>query len=181
MGEDCQRIYLIGPRGSGKTTLAQTLADRLGWAWLDADRVLEEQAGCTIRALFETEGEAGFRERECAVLRELATRDRHVIATGGGIVLRPENRELLRATGRVVRLTADVATLCQRLADDTVTREQRPSLTGRNAIDPDEVAAIVAAREALYAMTAHVTIDTMNRSIDAIVAECLGERGASAP
>jgi len=175
------RIYLVGPRGSGKTTVARALADALGWAWRDADAALVEAAGRSIRELFESEGEAGFRDRESAVLRELARCDRHVIATGGGVVLRPENRELLRATGLVVRLTADVATLCQRLSSDATTAEQRPGLTGRAAADPEEVAVVVAAREPLYAATAHVTVDTAGKSVAAIVAEVVATWSSASP
>jgi shikimate kinase len=168
------RIYLIGPRGSGKTTLAAHLATALGWDWLDADRLLEQRAGRTVRALFDDEGEPAFRARESALLTELAARERHVIATGGGVILAAENRALLRATGFVVRLTASVPTLCARLAGDAATAEQRPSLTGRGAIDPEEVAAVVAAREPLYAATAHATIDTTDLTADALVAAILG-------
>lgn len=167
------RIYLIGPRGSGKTTLAALLAQQLGWDWIDADRLLEERAGLSVRAIFEKEGEPAFRERERAILAELATRDRHVIATGGGVVLHPDNRALLRASGLVVRLTADVPTLCTRLANDAVTGEQRPSLTGRSAVAAEEVAAVLAAREPLYAATAHVAVDTTNLTADALVAALL--------
>src|SRR5262249_22263441 len=81
-------IFLVGPRGSGKTTVARLLAEALGWAWLDADALLEERAGKSIRAVFEAEGEGGFRERESALLAELCGRQRHVVATGGGVVLR---------------------------------------------------------------------------------------------
>jgi shikimate kinase len=164
------RVYLIGPRGSGKTTVAAPLAEALGWGWIDADRLLEERAGQSIRAVFETEGEPAFRERESALLRELAALENQVIATGGGVILRPENRALLRATGWVVRLTAAVPVLCQRLAADPGTVEQRPALTGRSAIDPAEVAAVVAAREELYAATAHLTVDTTDVAAGAMVA-----------
>lgn len=163
------RIWLIGPRGSGKTTLARLLAHRLGWDWLDADRVLEAQAGRTIRAIFESDGEPSFRDLESAVLGELARLERHVLATGGGVILRPENRELLHSTGTVVRLTAEVPVLVARLRADAETIEQRPSLTGRSAIDPTEVAAIVTARETLYAATAHISLDTTGRSVETLV------------
>src|SRR5690348_9819218 len=108
-------LFLIGPRGSGKSTIARLLAHELGWSWLDADEVLEKNCGQSIRSLFATEGEAGFRDREAAVLAELCRLQRHVLATGGGVVLRESNRELLRAGGRVVWLTADIETLWQRL------------------------------------------------------------------
>src|SRR5438477_10775117 len=90
---DPQIVFLIGPRGSGKTTVARLLADRLGWAWLDADAVLEAQGGRSIRQLFAAEGEEGFRRREMAVLEEISRGCRQVVATGGGVVLRAENRD----------------------------------------------------------------------------------------
>src|SRR5262245_25909137 len=91
------RLFLIGPRGSGKTTVAALVAGRLGWDWVDADTVLERRAGMSVRAVFAAEGEPGFRDRESAVLAELCRLGRHVIATGGGVVLREPNRQLLRA------------------------------------------------------------------------------------
>src|SRR5262249_45936351 len=92
-------LFLIGPRGSGKTTVARLLAGRLGWDWSDADAVLEGRCGRSTRAVFAVEGEAGFRERESAVLADLCRLRRHVVATGGGVVLREANRALLRASG----------------------------------------------------------------------------------
>src|SRR5579871_3654863 len=126
---DDQPIFLIGPRGSGKSTVARELARQLGWSWLDADDEVEKRSGQSIRALFATEGEAGFRDRESAVLVELCRLQRHVIATGGGIVLREDNRQRMRAAGRIVWLTADVETLWQRLQGDPTTAERRPMLT----------------------------------------------------
>src|SRR5581483_8052208 len=87
-----ERIALIGYRGSGKSTVAQELAARLGWTWLDADTVLEERAGCTIHEMFLREGESAFREREAALLVELCALPRLVLATGGGVILREDNR-----------------------------------------------------------------------------------------
>src|SRR5437762_782279 len=99
-------IYLIGPRGSGKTTVARLLAERLGWDWVDADAELEARCGRSIREMFASEGEEGFRRHEAEVLRQLSGRASVVIATGGGVVLREDNRELLKR-GKVVWLTAD--------------------------------------------------------------------------
>ena len=120
--------FLIGPRGSGKTTVAALLAERLGWAWVDADAVLEQRAGRSIRELFAVEGEPGFRAgsgRCCATCASWTTT---VIATGGGVVLHPDNRERLRQAGIVVWLTADVDALWQRIAGDAGTVERRPAL-----------------------------------------------------
>jgi shikimate kinase len=146
----------VGLRGSGKTTVARLLAGLLGWSWLDADEVLEARAGRSVRAVFAAEGEDGFREREARVLAELAQRSRHVIATGGGVVLREANRALLRR-GRVVWLTADADTLWSRVQGDGTTAERRPALTvgGR-----EEVAELLRVREPLYRACADLVVPT---------------------
>jgi shikimate kinase len=164
-------LFLIGPRGAGKTTVARLLAGRLGWEWLDADAVLEARVGRSIRSLFQEEGEAGFRAREAALLEELCQGQRLVIATGGGVVLRPENRERLRAAGRVVWLTADPTTLWDRLRADETTAEQRPNLTVGGLTEVEEILRV---REALYRTCAHLAVSTAGRApeevVDAILA-----------
>src|SRR6516225_5630423 len=97
-----ENLFLVGYRGTGKTTVARLLAARLGWEWVDADAVLEGRYGRSIRRIFADEGEAGFRDKEAAVLVDLCRGRRQVVATGGGVVLRPENRARLRAAGRLV-------------------------------------------------------------------------------
>lgn len=162
-------MFLTGARGSGKTTVARLLAERLRWPWLDADDVLESRAGRSVRALFAAEGEAGFRAREAEVLAELARLSRHVVATGGGGVLREENRALLRR-GWVVWLTADVDTLWQRLQGDGTTAERRPALTvgGR-----EEVAEVLRVREPLYRACADLVVATAGRPPEAVVEDIL--------
>src|SRR6266567_1717423 len=98
-------LYLIGYRGTGKSSVAHLLAEKLGWPWLDMDELLESRSGLSIREIFSNEGEAGFREREVALLQEVSRLQRHVIATGGGIVLSATNRRLLRESGRAIWLT----------------------------------------------------------------------------
>jgi shikimate kinase len=169
-------VFLIGPRGSGKTTAARLLAGRLGWAWADADGVLEQRAGRSIRALFADEGEAGFRDREAAVLQELAGLRRHVIATGGGVVLCEANRALLRR-GFVVWLTADVDTLWGRIRDDATTGQRRPDL---GVGGPAEVAEVLRLREPLYRACADLTVATAGRLPDEIVTEVLAALPAGA-
>ena|SRR5947209_18766611 len=112
------RIYLVGPRGSGKTAVGRLLAERLGCKFLDADVELEARAGRSIADIFAVECESGFREREATLLADLARLDRHVIACGGGIVLRPDNRERLRNTGFCVWLAGEPATLSRRIDCD---------------------------------------------------------------
>ncbi len=163
-------LALIGPRGSGKSTVARLLAEQLGWAWLDADDELEKRYGQSIRAIFSAEGEAGFRDREAAVLAELCRSPRHVLATGGGVVLRESNRALLRTAGRVVWLSGDVETLWRRVQGDDATAERRPALTvgGR-----EEIAEILRIREPLYRSCADLVVETADRAPAEIAAEIL--------
>jgi shikimate kinase len=160
MAFSARLLFLIGARGSGKTTVARLLAERLGRRFCDADALLEERAGATIRQIFADEGEAGFRDRESAVLNELAAGQDFVVATGGGVVLRPENRELLRQ-GAVVWLRARPEVLWHRLAGDSGTAEHRPNLAGGGLVEVEEV---VHAREPLYTACADTVVDTDGRS-----------------
>ncbi len=163
-------LFLIGPRGSGKSTIARLLAQELSWNWLDADDELEKRYGQSIRALFAVEGEAGFREKESAVLAQLCRLPRHIIATGGGIVLREQNRTLLRSSGRIVWLSADVETLWQRVQTDRATAERRPPLTVGGRAEIEE---IIHLREPLYRQCADYIIDTTGREPNDIAAEIL--------
>jgi shikimate kinase len=170
-----ERIALIGPRGSGKTTIARRLAEHLSWQWIDADDVLERRAGRSVRAIFAEEGETGFRDREAAVLRELCALPRHVIATGGGAVLREDNRNLLRMSARVVLLSADADTLWSRMIGDADTPERRPALLGGGR---EEVEEILRRREALYRSCAHWTVSTAGRTVEQVIAEIVAIPGA---
>ncbi|MCI0684800.1 MAG: shikimate kinase [Gemmataceae bacterium] len=149
-------IFLIGYRGTGKSATARALAARLAWSWCDADELLEERFGKTIRQIFDDEGEAGFRDKEAAVLDELAGRRCWVIATGGGVVLRPENRAKLR-TGVTVWLTAAPATIWERLQADATTAERRPNLAQGGLAEIEELLRL---RQPLYEACADWMIDT---------------------
>ena len=162
-------IFLVGYRGTGKTTVAGLLAEKLGWPWIDADSLLEQAQGKTIREIFATEGEESFRDREEAILHDLSKLSQHVIATGGGVVLRATNRERLRAAGWVVWLTADSETIQRRLQGDATTWDRRPPLT--TAPPHEEVAALLLVREPHYRSCAHVTVSTVARSPDLVAAE----------
>lgn len=160
-------ITLIGYRGSGKTSVARPLATQLGWDWIDADPVIEERAGCTIKELFATQGEPAFRALEEAVLAELLARDRLVVASGGGAILNAQTRARMQAAGPVVWLMADVDTLWERIIADTTTAARRPNLTAQGG--RDEIAALLARREPLYREAATLTIDTTGLEPDKIV------------
>lgn len=149
-------LFLTGYRGCGKTSVGPILAARLGRPFVDADVALETDAKMTIHEIFAAEGEAGFRDRETTTLRKLAAGEPAVIATGGGAVLRGENRDLLRAAGFVVWLKAPAEVLWVRITADPSTASRRPNLAGGGFA---EVVSLLAAREPLYAATAHAAVD----------------------
>jgi shikimate kinase len=152
---------LIGYRGSGKSAVGRLLAERLEWGFLDADEVLEQRQCCSIRRIFHEQGEEVFRQIEASLLSELCELERHVIATGGGVVLQPANRHRLRDAGTVVWLKADPITLWQRIEADCTTTERRPNLSGGGL---PEIETLLRVREPYYGECAHVTVDTVGRS-----------------
>lgn len=163
-------VYLIGMRGSGKTTVGRLLARRLATPFFDADEVLEAQAGMSIRAMIAERGEPVFRDFEERILKELASRGPAVVATGGGVILRDSNRQLMKETGRVVWLNADIDTLWQRQQADDLTTTRRPDLAmGGRA----EVEHLLRTRIDLYRQTASVEVNSAGRSPEQIVEDIL--------
>jgi shikimate kinase len=150
-------VFLIGYRGSGKTAVAQALAKVMGWPWLDADAELEGRAGRSIRQIFADSGEGAFRNLESAVLADLARLDRHILALGGGAVLRSQNRQALAGRGKVVWLKADAETLADRIAADPTTGERRPNLTSQGGLA--EIRQLLAVREPIYQECADLVVD----------------------
>lgn len=108
-------VYLIGMMGSGKTATGKVLAALTGYRFTDLDDVIETREGRTIRAIFETRGEPFFRDLETASLNEASQQDRQIVSTGGGVVLRPENRERMKSGGSVVFLETSLPVLIKRL------------------------------------------------------------------
>ena len=154
--------------GAGKTSIGRSLADRFGLHLADIDHEIESRAGASVARIFESEGEAGFRERERAALAELLSGDGLVLATGGGAVLDAGNRELLRQRGFVVHLHASVEQQLQRLAHDRT----RPLLARG---DREQVLRDLArVREPLYLQVAHLRFDTDGYS-EAAAAERLAQ------
>src|SRR5262245_12362348 len=151
-------ITLIGYRGTGKSTVARLVANRLGWSWVDADAYLEQRANRTISEIFAAEGETGFRALESALLSELTGRDQTVIAAGGGAVLRPENRLAIRRSGFTVWLVATPSTIHHRLSLDPSTASRRPRLTDHDELN--EIRLLLAEREPHYRECADLTVDT---------------------
>lgn len=160
-------IVLIGLMGSGKSAVGRLLAERLDRPFIDTDTLIEAEAGCTIPAIFAAEGEEGFRRREAEVIARAAAGDGQVIATGGGAVLRPENRDALRRNGLVIWLDAPPEALYRRVRAQGIRR--RPLLAGPDPLG--RLRALAAARAPAYAAAAHVRIATDARPLDDIVAE----------
>ncbi len=162
-------IFLIGYRGVGKTTVARLLAEQIGWSWCDADQILEERFGKTIRRIFDEEGEAGFRDKEALVLAELANRQKCVVATGGGVVLRPENRAILES-GKTIWLKATPAVIWQRMQADATTANRRPNL-GQGGLR--EIEELLKVREPLYRQCADWTVGAADQTPEQIAEQIL--------
>lgn len=167
-------IALIGLSGVGKSTIARLLAEQLDWRWADIDALVVEMAGRSIAEIFVTEGESRFRKYEATALRgvlQLMTTP-CVIATGGGIVLRAENRQLLRERSLVVWLDAPNQTLLARLRTSD---EERPLLNGEHPVVRLE--ALRTARAPLYRDLANLVIATdglLPVQVAALIIDALG-------
>ncbi len=174
-----ERLILIGPMGSGKSAIARELARLTGWQWVDTDRLVTESAGAPITQIFADQGEEAFREMESHALRSLDGRDEAIVATGGGIVLRPENREFLRGLGTVIWLTASEDVLFERVSRT----RKRPLL---ECADPRAaLRKLLAEREPFYAACADLKIDSSGKKhaqvAEAILIESHGLRSRRDP
>jgi shikimate kinase len=171
-------IFLVGMMGAGKTSVGRLLAQHLNKRFVDADQVIEARTGVRIPVIFEIEGEEGFRAREAGIVDELTRENDIVLATGGGAVLRPENRAALHGRGTVVYLRAGADELWHRTRHD----RNRPLL---QTSDPrGRLAELLATREPLYQEVAHVTVDTGSQSQKTLVSRLeglLARRTALAP
>ena len=164
------RIFLIGYRGTGKSTVAQRLASLLGYEAIDADDELESRAGQSIADIFSQSGEQAFRDLESQVLMDLCRRNQAVIALGGGVVLREENRNAIAgAGGPVVWLTATPQAILRRLEVDPTTSTRRPNLTSAGGVD--EILQLLQVRLPLYRECATLEVDTEGKSPDMIAEE----------
>jgi len=116
--DEKRNVYLVGLMGAGKTTIAKALAKRLAYQFVDSDHEIEARTGVSLPTIFEIEGEEGFRQREAQVINDLAAMGGRVVATGGGAVLRAENRASLADSGLVIYLNVPLQTLCERTRHD---------------------------------------------------------------
>ncbi|UJP06460.1 MAG: 3-dehydroquinate synthase [Nitrosomonas sp.] len=166
-------IILIGMMGAGKTTIGKALANCLDKEFVDSDHEIQKRTGVKIPVIFEIEGEAGFRKRESEALAELTTKRNIVLATGGGAVLSPENRQLLRQGGVVVYLRASIGDLYRRTRHD----KNRPLLQTHNLYT--RLNELHTQRDALYRETAHVIIDSGKQGVRFLVEKLIQQLIAS--
>ncbi len=152
-----RNVYLVGFMGAGKSTVGALLAEWLDMSFVDMDAAIEARANSTVAEIFEDAGEAGFRDLETQELRLLSSGSDTLVACGGGVVIRDENRTLLHASGTVVYLRVTAGEALARVRGDGL----RPLLAGDAAtLAP----ALLAARESLYENTADITMDTLGRT-----------------
>jgi len=167
MPQIVRNVILVGPMGAGKSTIGRALADELGVVFHDSDDLVEERSGASISWIFDVEGEEGFRERESAVIRDLANSRGMVLATGGGAVLREENRRILSGLGTVVYLET---TIKQQLAR---TRRDRKRPLLRSQDREAVLTELFGQRDPLYREIADVIVRTDSRSSRAVVLEIM--------
>lgn len=159
-------IVLVGPMGSGKTSVGRRLACVLKRDFFDSDFEIVARTGVAIDHIFDVEGEEGFRNRETSMLTDLCEISNIVIATGGGIVIKPENRELLKHNSFVVYLSSSV----EQLVNRTARSKSRPLLE-RSTNREQTIKDILEARESFYQEVADIVIDTTGKKLYAIINE----------
>lgn len=159
-------VILTGFMGTGKSSVGTVLAQSLGYRFVDLDALIVAETGTTINEIFTRHGESFFRSIESAMVKRLTNESHLVVSTGGGVVLDPENRRLLRSTGNVVNLTATPETIRQRLLSES----DRPLM--KNGKSLEKITAMLAEREQCYA-DADIRIDTTGKKVEDIVAEIL--------
>lgn len=162
-------LILVGMMGSGKTTMAKSLAKQLGKTFVDSDEEITRRTGVTIPHIFDIEGEAGFRQRESMAIQEIAEQSNLVLATGGGAVLAAENREMLRQNGIVIYLKANAHDLWQRTRHD----RSRPLL---QTADPyAKLKELIRQRDPLYHQVADIIVQSGKQSAHALLLHLLAE------
>lgn len=158
-----KNIILVGLMGAGKSTIGRSLAKKLKKEFYDSDRVIEERTGVDIATIFEIEGEQGFRDRETQVLRELCLMEDIVLATGGGAVIRDENRKNMKKFGQVVYLATTAELLFSRIRHD----KSRPLMQTADPLDTLKI--LLQKREPYYKDVSDLVITTGKQKATVIV------------
>ena len=164
MDETSKNIVLVGPMGSGKTTVGRRLAHELNQDFFDTDHEIIDKTGVSIDHIFDIEGEEGFRERESKILENLCQMSNIILATGGGIVILPKNRKILINAGLVVYLSSSVDQLLRRTAKS----KTRPLL--ENSADRKKtLTELLEARDKYYREVASVIVDTTGKKLQEVI------------
>jgi len=159
-----KNIVLVGPMGCGKTTVGRQLANKLNQDFFDTDHEIINKTGVSIDHIFDIEGEEGFRRRESEVLESLCDMNNIVLATGGGVILLEQNREVLKRAGLVVYLSSSIEQLLRR----TSKSKTRPLL--ENSTDRKKtITEIVNARDKYYREVATIFIDTTGKKLNEVI------------
>jgi shikimate kinase len=170
-----KRVVFIGPMGAGKSTIGRMLAKEIGYRFLDSDRIIEDRCGANIPWIFDVEGEDGFRLRETAMLQELSHEFQTVLATGGGAVMRPENREALKNDAVVVYLKTSLDQQIERTRKD----RNRPLLQADN---PEEILRrLFSIRDPLYTELADIIMHTDRKSPRLVVRQIVNRINPRTP
>ncbi|HUW76331.1 MAG TPA: shikimate kinase [Gallionella sp.] len=166
---DSGNLILVGMMGSGKTTMGRVLARHLGKEFVDSDEEIIKRTGVTVPHIFDVEGEAGFRQREVAAIRELAGRDNMVLATGGGAVLDSDNRAILKQNGIVIYLKANAHDLWQRTRHD----RNRPLLQTENPYA--RLVELFQQRDPLYRQVSDIVVQSGKQSAHSLMLRLVDE------
>lgn len=161
-------LYLIGYRGTGKSTVGRGIAELLDAPFSDLDDLIESNASKSIAAIFEEVGEQGFRALESEALAQVSSSTETIIALGGGSILRKSNRQILKSTGKCVWLRASNLTLAHRLSRDASTEARRPALTDCADL-VEEIENVMQHRLPIYESMSDAEFDTEARTVDEIV------------
>ena len=160
-------IFIVGPMGSGKSTVGKIIANELFLSFLDTDDEIEKSTGVTIDWIFDLEGEEGFRKRESSILEEMVKQNSIVLSTGGGIIISDSNREMLSSRGTVFYLSTPISVQLERTSKD----KDRPLL--KNG-DPEEILTrLQKERKNLYESVSDHVIETENKSSQEVASEII--------
>ena len=160
-------IFIVGPMGSGKSTVGKIISDELFLNFFDTDDEIESRTGASIDWIFDLEGEEGFRKRESSILEEIVKKNSIVLSTGGGIILSDSNREMLSSRGTVFYLSTPISVQLERTSKD----KDRPLL--KNG-DPEEILTrLQKERKDLYESVSDHIIDTENKSSQEVASEII--------
>ncbi|MBT8358150.1 MAG: shikimate kinase [Desulfobacterales bacterium] len=162
-------IFLIGHRGSGKTTVGSSLSDIIGWSFIDTDFQLVEELEMSILEIVDKKGWEFFRKKETAILKNICSHDNQIVATGGGIVLNKENRVNMKKSGKIIWLKATFSTVKKRMLFDSKTKDFRPALTSKKV--DEEIKETLLLRTPYYKKIMDFSIDTDNLDIHGV---CIG-------